>query len=102
MQIFLGKRVVISALLSGLLNAVLIAASISSAHEEADTFIQGLIRTIGLPAGVLVHVFGAEGHGAGQAVLLMVFSFAFYWILIWAVWAAVQHWRGSSGKTGTA
>jgi hypothetical protein len=95
-RILSGKRVLMSAFLSGLLNAALFAASIGSAHEEEDTFIQGLIRIIGFPAGLIVHGVGAEGHEALQAVLLMGFSFGFYWALIWAVWTAVHHWRRTS------
>jgi len=76
------------------LNAILAAASIYTAHEETDTFVQGLIRIVGLPAGLLVHAIGAEGHGGIQVVLLMSSSFAFYWILIWAAWTAARRWHG--------
>jgi phosphoribosylcarboxyaminoimidazole (NCAIR) mutase len=82
MRTLLGRRVFTSALLSGLLNALLSAASISSPNEERETFIQELVRIVGLPAGILVHAVGAEGHEAVQAGLLMAFSFAFYWIVI--------------------
>jgi hypothetical protein len=96
MHTLFGRRVLVSALLSGLVNALLIIGSISSANGDADTFIQKLIRIIGFPAGFLVRVTGAEGHDVIQAVLLMVFSFVFYLALIWAVLTAAQRWRRAS------
>jgi hypothetical protein len=100
MRTLLRRRVFASALLSGLFNILLIAASIISPNEERETFIQGLVRIVGLPAGILVHAIGAEGHEAIQAVLLMVFSFAFYWIAIWALLTAVQRWRKPPSAAG--
>lgn len=90
----LKKRASLSALLSGLLNVLLIAAA-SVAPSDGNTIIQAVVRAFGLPAGILVHAVGAEGHGGMQAVLLIVFSFVFYWLAIWAVLYAAAKRHGA-------
>ena len=83
------KRLLGSAVLSAIVNALLFVVSIAAGPDEGSSFVQACLRIAGLPAGLFVEAVDGRGHGGTQVLLLFVGSYAFYWLAIWGAWTMI-------------